>query len=170
MVRVSGNQDWKSLKGVREGLSLRFTIVPTEVDFNENRAVIYCSIFPRSLDGLQATLDRWNINYIKLNLKTLKKGLKDAEEFAEELYNYIGRQEDLEEAIAKFGQENDISLSEEDLAKKWIKMKMTDATDKIPTIPLKDENDPTIYGKKIRLGIEENEVRICDIKCGTNDT
>ena len=68
-MRVSGSQDWKSLKGVREGLSLRFTIVPTEVDFNENRAVIYCSIFPRSLDGLQATLDRWNINYIKLNLK-----------------------------------------------------------------------------------------------------
>ena len=158
MVRVSGNQDWKSLKGVREGLSLRFTIVPTEVDFNENRAVIYCSIFPRSLEGLKATLDRWNINYIKLELKKLKKGLKDAEESAEELYNDIGRQEDLEEAIAKFGQENELSLPGEDLAKRWIKMKMTDATDKIPTIPLKDEKDPTIYGKKIRLGIEENEV------------
>ena len=162
VVRVSGNQDWKSLKGVKEGLSLRFTIVPTEVDFNENRAVIYCSIFPRSLDGLQTTLDRWNINYIKINLKTLKKGLKDAEEIAEELYNYIGRQEDLEEAIAKFGQENELSLSEEDLAKKWMRMKMTDATDKIPTIPLKDENEPTIYGKKIRLGIEENEVLHCN--------
>ena len=162
VVRVSGNQDWKSLKGVKEGLSLRFTIVPTEVDFNENRAVIYCSIFPRSLDGLQTTLDRWNINYIKINLKTLKKGLKDADEIAEELYNYIGRQEDLEEAIAKFGQENELSLSEEDLAKKWMRMKMTDATDKIPTIPLKDENEPTIYGKKIRLGIEENEVLHCN--------
>ena len=162
VVRVSGNQDWKSLKGVKEGLSLRFTIVPTEVDFNENRAVIYCSIFPRSLDGLQTTLDRWNINYIKINLKTLKKGLKDAEEIAEELYNYIGRQEDLEEAIAKFGQENELSLSEEDLAKKWMRMRMTDATDKIPTIPLKDENEPTIYGKKIRLGIEENEVLHCN--------
>ena len=46
----------------------------------------------------------------------------------------------------------------EDLAKKWIKMRTTDATNKIPTIALKDENDPTIYGKKIRLGIEENEV------------
>ena len=158
MVKVSGNQDWKSLKGVKEGLSLRFTIVPTDVDFNENYCVIYCSIFPKSLEGLQTTLDRWNINYIKLSLKTLKKGLKDAEEFAEELYNYIGKQEDLEEAIAKFGQENELNLSEEDLAKKWMKMKLTDATDKIPTIPLKNENDPTIYGKKIRLGIEENEV------------
>ena len=160
-MKVSGNQDWKSLKGVKEGLSLRFTIVPTEVDFNENRAVIYCSIFPRSLDGLQSSLDRWNINYIKLELKKLKKGLKDAEEFAEELYTYIGSQEDLEEAITKFGQENELSLTEEVLAKKWIKEKLTDATDKIPTIPLKDEKDPTIYGKKIRLGIEENEV--CDI-------
>ena len=163
MVRVSGNQDWKSLKGVKEGLSLRFTIVPTEVDFNENRAVIYCSIFPRSLDGLQASLDRWNINYIKLELKRLKKGLKDDEgtELAEDLYTYIGSQEDLEEAIAKFAQENELSLTDEKLtekAKKWIKEKLTDATDKIPTIPLKDEKDPTIYGKKIRLGIEENEV------------
>ena len=45
VVSVSGSQDWKSLKGVKEGLSLRFTIVPTEVDFNENRAVIYWYAF-----------------------------------------------------------------------------------------------------------------------------
>ena len=45
VVSVTGSQDWKSLKGVREGLSLRFTIVPTEVDFNENRAVIYWYAF-----------------------------------------------------------------------------------------------------------------------------
>lgn len=155
MVSVRGNRDWKTLKGVRAGLSLRFTIYPTEVDFNENKAVIYCSIFPKSLEGLEETLDRWNINYIKDNLKRLKKDLKDAEDIAEDFY----REDDLEAAIANFAEEHDLKISAEELAKKWIRMRMTDCSDKIPSIPLRNEEDPKTFGKEIRLGIEEAEVK-----------
>ena len=153
VVRVNGSTEGK---GVREGLSLRFSIFPTEVSLTENRAVLYCSIFPKSLEGLQETLNRWNINIIKDDLRKLKKDLKDADEIAEEFYKNIGNQEDLEGAIAEFAQENDIKVSEENLAKKWIKMKLNDSSEKIPTIPLGNENENR-YGKHIRLGIEEKQ-------------
>ena len=155
VVRVNGSRDGK---GVREGLSLRFSIFPTEVSHTENRAVLYCSIFPKSLEGLRETLNRWNINNIRDNLRKLKKDLKDADEIAEEFYNNIGNQEELERAIAVFAQDHDIKVSEEDLAKRWIRMRLNDSSEKIPTIPLRNENEPQIHGKHIRLGIEESEV------------
>ena len=170
MVKLTGNQDWQSLKGVKNGLSLRFTIFPTEVDFNQNTAVIYCSIFPKSLVGLQETLKSWNINYIKDDLKNRirtefksEKDLKDALEIAEDFYSYIDNQEDLEAAIADFAEENNLKLAKEELAKNWIKKRMTDSSDKIPSIALRNEDDPKTYGKEIRLGIEENEVRFYNI-------
>ena len=85
----------------------------------------------------------------------------EAEGIAEDLYTHIGDLDSLQEAIAIFAEENEVKLKQDDivvLAKKWVKMKLTDSSDKIPTIPLKDEKDPKTYGKKIRLGIEEGEV------------